>query len=120
MTDEKKLTNGDEPAKNVTPPVQSTKPVAPAAVPVKDPDEKGAVKDEGTSDVSVEEQKKLEAMLGEEPEVNLSREERGRKAHDKLQRIFSLVAKDTPGEHVLFGLAGQVFTVDDLRALFGR
>jgi len=101
MADEKKVSNGDEP-------------VAPAAVPAKDPDDKG------TSDVSAEEQKKLEAMLGEGPEINLNREERGRKAHDKLQRIFSLVAKDTPGEHVLFGLAGQTFTVDDLRALFGR
>lgn len=114
MSDEKKTTNGDEPPKNAPQSNQSTKPVAPAAVPAKDPDDKG------TSDVSVEEQKKLEAMLGEAPEVTLNQEERGRAAYEKMRSIFVAIPRDTPGEHVLFGLAGKQFTVDDMRALFGR
>lgn len=129
---------------NAAPGPQSTKTLTPTGTPVKTPegDEKpknevsdNTPEDEPAPEISRDEEAKLERVLdGEEERDSLVYEDgtvkisdddheavkAGKAAWNKIVRITTIIPKDTPDEHVVWGAGGVVLNVGDLRALVRR
>jgi hypothetical protein len=128
---------------NAAPGPQSTKTLTPSGTAVKTPEgdekPKNEVSDNTTEDpapeISREEEAKLESILDGEAEddgrmnadgsVKIGDDDpdymkAGKTAWNKIVRITSIVPKDTPDEHVVWGAGGVVLTLGDLRALVKR
>jgi hypothetical protein len=118
---------GDEAPKSQVPNTQSTKPVAAAATTIPDPDaKKPEPKEEPTPELSKEEEKKLEALLGGHSEVEDDDDEAplpAGVAHPmvavaaKLRKLVTHIPKDTPDEFQIWGAAGITLTLGDLRTV---
>lgn len=68
------------------------------------------------------EEAKLEALMGDDAEPSLSDDDmrRGADSAKKFQKLLSVIPKDTPDEHVVWGAGGVVITIGDVRAVFGK
>ena len=106
---------GDEPPKSQVPNTQSLKPVAASATTVKDPDE----------GITKAEEKELEKLLGNESEVDDDADiaKPAMTGHPmeavakRLKQLVTLIPKETPDDHRLWGAAGIVLTLGDLRTI---
>jgi hypothetical protein len=126
---------------NAAPGPQSTKTLTPSGTAVKTPEgdekPKNEVSDNTTEDPAPEisREAKLESILDGEAEddgrmnadgsVKIGDDDpdymkAGKTAWNKIVRITSIVPKDTPDEHVVWGAGGVVLTLGDLRALVKR
>lgn len=127
---------------NAAPGPQSTKTLTPTGTAVKTPegDEKpknevsdNTPEDEPAPEISRDEEAKLETILdGDEDRyhnadgtVKISDDDHesvkaGKAAWNKIVRITTIIPKDTPNEHVVWGAGGVVLNVGDLRALIRR
>jgi hypothetical protein len=132
----------EEPAKNPAPDAQSTKAVSGLVSDKKDPDNDAAAiaakkkeaedaaiakEVEAQAEMSAAEQKNLEKILGNgdesgddevpeqpEPPVHHSGIPNAMK---KILKLVSLIPKETPDEHVVWGAAGVKLELGDLREL---
>jgi len=119
---------------NPVPGPQSTKTVAPAtnvdkdeAAEKKAQAEAEKIKAEALAAGSKDDEKALEKVLDADaekhPEPILERDDEpawyaeGRAAITKLRRLVSLIPRETPDEHKVWGAAGISLTLGDLRAL---
>lgn len=129
-------------ANNAAPGPQSTKTLTPTGTEVKTPagDEKpknevsdNTPEDEPAPELSREDEAKLERVLdGDEDSrhnadgtMKINNDDAdyvkaGKTAWNKIVRITSIIPKDTPDEHVVWGAGGVVLNVGDLRALVKR
>lgn len=128
---------------NAAPGPQSTKTLTPSGTAVNTPagDEKpkNEVSDntpeEPAPELTVEEQANLEKILdgdeasngdvNEDGSVNIDDGDpeyvkAGKTAWNKIVRLATIIPKDTPDEHVVWGAGGVVLNVGDLRALVRR
>lgn len=147
MTDPK-AAPAAEPAKNPAPNTQSLKPVTGLVSDKKDPDNDAAAvaakkkeaedaaiakEVEAGTELSVEEQKKLEGVLGNaseapddddgtvatpaQPDPNRTFDDSVPGAMKKIWKLVTSIPKDTPDEHVIWGAAGIKLNLGDLREL---
>lgn len=117
---------GDEAPKSQVPNTQSTKPVAAAATTVPDPDaKKPEPKEEKTPELTKAEEKALEAILGAESEADdeddaptpASASHPMVAVAAKLRKLVSSIPQETPDEFQIWGAAGIVLNLGDLRTI---
>lgn len=103
---------GAEPAKNPVPDAASTKPVVSSE----------PTKVEEPKPVTKAEEVELDNMLGDEHEPDYGNEPAPQPAANnaslaKLRRLVSLIPRETPDDHVVWGAAGIKLTLGDLRSI---
>lgn len=129
-----------EAPKNPAPNVQSTKAVNGLVSDKKDPDNDAsktepapqpisdntpaadAENDPNNAELSRDEEKNLERLLGNDDETtdpNRPAVAKGREpsAMVKIQKIIARIPAETPNEHVVWGAAGMTLTIGDFREL---
>lgn len=114
---------GDETPKSQVPNTQSLKPVAVSAQTIKDPDEKPA--EEPAKELTKAEEAALEKILGGESEVDDDDDAPTPAGSDhpmvavaaKLRKLVTHIPQSTPDEFQIWGAAGIVLTLGDLRTL---
>lgn len=77
---------------------------------------------EEPKELTKEEEAELEAIMGDEAEPHLSDDDmkRGNESAKKFVKLLSVIPRDTPDEHVVWGAGGVVITLGDIRAVFGK
>lgn len=117
---------GDEPPKNPVPGPQSLKAVAPSATTIKDPDEKPEPAEEPAKELTKAEEKELEKILGKDSEAGDDDKDIAKPAFaahpmvdvaKRLKQLVTLIPKETPDDHRIWGAAGIVLTLGDLRTI---
>lgn len=118
---------GDEAPKSQVPNTQSTKPVAAAATTIPDPDaKKPEPAEEPAKELTKAEEKELEKILGADSEVDDDEDETPGPATSnhpmvavsaKLRKLVSSIPQETPDEFQIWGAAGIVLNLGDLRTI---
>ena len=68
------------------------------------------------------EEAELEELMGNDAEPSLSDKDRaaGEVSAKKFQKLLSVIPRDTPDEHVIWGAGGVVITLGDIGAVLGK
>jgi hypothetical protein len=108
-----------EPAKNPVPDVASTKPVSASATSIKDPDEKKSPEPaEKPAELTKDEEKELENILDGDDEAEPAESpEDFALVRDKIRRLMQGISENTPDSHTVWGAAGVVLTLGDIRTI---
>jgi hypothetical protein len=129
MTDEKKPATPA--ATQAAPQTPSTKSVGGVQSPKPDPDAKKVIDSNDVKELTAEERaeiekatnlsgaeaKELEKALGDEAEVTGENPDfdKARKSMATIRKLVDRIHPDTPNEHTIYGAAGVVITLGDLR-----